>query len=437
MRHKLTHFTKKLTPNLLKIITNTSWLFADRLLRLFLGLTVGVWVARYFGPEQFGLYNYALAFVALFSPLGKLGLDQIVVRDIVRDPFCQNETLGTAFILKLTSSFLTLILTVSTILWLRPDDSLTCWLVAIIATGSIFQAFDTIDFWFQSQVQSKYTVYAKSTAFIITNILKILLIQLNAPLIAFAWTSLLDMIISAGGSIITYYATGKVIQTWYWSLKRVSSLLQDSWPLILSGVMIMIYMRIDQIMLGEIVGNQEVGIYSVAVRLAEIWDYIPLAVLSSTFPSIVESKKISEELFYQRLQKLYNLMAFIAYVIAITITCSSSWLVPAIFGEGYNRSIPVLLILTWSLLFINLGVARSAFLTTMNLGNFYFITVFFGAIINVSINFYLIPLYGSIGAAIASIIAYWFANHGACFLYKPLLKTGYMLSKALVYPQFW
>ncbi|WP_254563465.1 flippase [Oscillatoria sp. HE19RPO] len=426
-----------MTPNLLKILSNTSWLFADRLLRLFLGMTVGVWVARYLGPEKFGVYNYALAFVALFSPLAQLGLDKIVVRDIVRDPSCADETLGTAFILKLMGGFVTLLLTVGLISWLRPDDKFTCFLVAILAGGTIVQPFQTIDFWFESQVKSKYTVYAKSSTYIVTNCLKILLIYFKASLIAFAFTNLLDVTLSALGSGIAYYSQGHNFKNWHISLKRCIKLFQDSWPLVISGVMIMIYMRIDQIMLGQIAGNEEVGIYSVAVRLAELWYLIPTAIVSSTFPSIVEAKKISEEVFYKRLQKLYNLMAFSAYAIAIIVTFSSSWIITALFGEVYHRSIPILLVLIWSLLFTNLGIARSSFLTTMDLTKLHLMTVFWGMLINVTLNAYLIPLYGGMGAAIASSIAYCFATYGACFLCKPLLKTGYMLSKAIIYPQIW
>lgn len=148
-----------------KILANTGWLFVDKILRMGVGLLVGVWVARYLGPEQFGLYNYALSFVALFSAFATLGLDGIVVRDIVRDPSYKNEILGTAFILKLLGGISTLILAVGAVSLLRPHDNLTRWLVGIIAAGTIFQAFDVIDFWFQSQVQSKYTVYAKNVAF--------------------------------------------------------------------------------------------------------------------------------------------------------------------------------------------------------------------------------------------------------------------------------
>ncbi|MCR4321033.1 MAG: oligosaccharide flippase family protein, partial [Candidatus Brocadiaceae bacterium] len=143
--------------SLQNILVNTGWLFADRILRMGVGLFVGVWVARYLGPEQFGLYSYALAFVSLFGAFATLGLDGIVVRDIVRDPACKYETLGTAFVLKLIGGSLTFLLVIIAISLLRPHDRLTHWLVGITAVGMIFQAFDTIDFWFQSQVKSKYT----------------------------------------------------------------------------------------------------------------------------------------------------------------------------------------------------------------------------------------------------------------------------------------
>lgn len=155
-----------------KILANTGWLFIDKIIRMGVGLLVGIWVARYLGPEQFGLYNYALSFVALFSALATLGLDGIVVRDIVRDPSCKDETLGTAFVLKLIGGGLTFLFVVGANSLLRPHDRLTQWLVGIIALGTIFQAFDTIDFWFQSQVKSKHTVYSKNTAQLAINIVR-------------------------------------------------------------------------------------------------------------------------------------------------------------------------------------------------------------------------------------------------------------------------
>lgn len=435
MLDKLALASQNLSPGLRKIISNTGWLFADRILRLGVGLSVGVWIARYLGPGQFGLYNYALAFVSLFSAIATLGLDGIVVREIVRDPSCKDEVLGTAFVLKLISGSGTLLLTIGAITLLNPDDNLTRWLVGVTAAGTIFQAFDTIDFWFRSQVQSKNTVYARNTAFVLVSLIKVVLIQVQAPLLAFAYVGLIEVVLGAVGLIIAYRMNKFFFNKWRVSFLRAKKLLKDSWPLILSGVMIMTYMRIDQIMLGEMVGKQAVGIYSAAVRLTEAWYFVPAAIVSSVFPSIVEAKKINEALYYSRLQRLYSLMALLSYLVAVPATLLSDWLIQVLYGPEYSEAGSMLAILIWSSLFTSLGIARTCFLTTMNWTKLHFMTVSLGCIINVVLNLILIPIYEAMGAVIATCFSYWFATHGACFLFTPLRKTGFMLTRAMICPR--
>jgi O-antigen/teichoic acid export membrane protein len=415
-----------------KILNNTVWLLADRVLRLSVGVVIEIAIARYLGPDQFGLISYAIALVALFSTLSTLGLDSIVIRDIVRQPEAKNALLGTAFTLKWIASGFTWLLVVGVVFLLRPGDSLTHWLVGITAAGILFQAFDTIDLWFQSQVQTKYTVFAKTTAFITLSLVKVGLIHVHAPVIAFAWTSFLEAVLGALGLIVTYGLSGAFITTWRSHGALAKRLLQDSYPMILSGLVIMVYMRIDQLMLAEKVGNQAVGIYSAAVKLAEAWYFIPTVIVSSTFPSIVQAKQLSEAMFEQRLQRLYQLMALLAYLVAIPTSIFSNWIVQILFGSAYAESGPILAVLIWAGIFVNLGVARSSFLTTMNWTKVHLLTVSIGCLINVLLNLILIPPYAGMGAAIATCIAYFFATYGACFLYKPLWKTGWMLTKAMV-----
>lgn len=302
-----------------KILSNTGWLFADRILRMGAGLVVGVWIARYLGPEQYGLFNYVVAFVALWTPLAGLGLEGIVVRDLVREPDGQNETLGTAFVLKLFAGTITFFAALGAIVCLRPGDQLDQWLVGIVAGGMVLQAVDTIDFWFQSQVQSKYVVYARNLAFALLTLVRVGLIQQHAPLMAFAWTGLVEGAIASIGLMVAYHRTGQRLHDWKASFARAKSLLNDSWALILSGLAIMVYMKIDQFMLGEMAGNHAVGIYSAATRISEVWYFIPTAIAASASPAIIEAKKIGEALYYQRLQRLFNLMT------SLTFVCSSGY----------------------------------------------------------------------------------------------------------------
>ena len=419
------------------VISNTGWQFADNIIRMGVGLVVGIWVARYLGPEQFGLFSYALAFVALFTPLSALGLEDIVIRDIVREPECKDQTLGTAFLLMSVGGVLAFLVTTLCILALRPDDSLSHWMVGIIALGSVLQSFSVIDFWFHSQVQAKYLVIAKNIAFLLCSVLKIALILFRAPLVAFAWAYTLELVAIAIGLTIVYNIRGHSLRKWQASAKRAKTLLKDSWPLLFSGVVIMVYLRIDQVMLGEMAGSEEVGIYSVAVRLAEIWMFIPMAIFLSVFPAIVEARSTSEDLMYGRLQQLYNLMAFLAYSVAIPVTLLSNWLVGTLFGDAYTRAGSMLAVLIWANVFTSLEIARSASLSSMNWTRLLFVTVLLGGIVNIALNYLLIPRFGGAGAVIASLAAYWFAAHGSCFLFKPLIPTGCMLTKAILYPKIW
>ena len=424
-------------PYLQNVVSNTGWQFADNILRMGVGLVVGVWVARYLGPEQFGVFSYALAFVALFAAFSGLGLEDIVVRDIVRDPACKEETLGTAFVLKLVGGGVSFIAAMAAILLLRPADSLNHWLVGIIAAGTIFQACNIIEFWFHSQVQAKYVVFAREAAFILCSALKIFLILDKAPLIAFVWVGTFEIAVGGAGLVIAYRSRGDRLRDWRASLTRARSLLKDSWPLLFSGMVIMVYMRIDQVMLGEMAGSEELGIYSVAVRLVEVWIFIPMTISWSVFPAIVEARTTGDELYYERLQKLYNLMAFSAYAIAIPVTLLSDWLVGILFGEAYARAGLMLALLIWANVCASLEIARGSFIVSMNWTKIHFVTVFLGCILNIGLNFLFIPKYGGVGAAVASLISYWFVSHGSCFVFKPLFRTGTMLTRAMLYPKFW
>ena len=401
------------------------------------GLFVNILITRYLGPEQFGLLSYATAFVFVFSSISSLGLDWIVVRNIVRNPSLRDDILGAAFVLKLAGGVLTLGLASFSIFFFRPSDHLTCLLVVVIALGTVFQAFGVINLWFQSQVQSKCSACVKSFSYLTIAVTKIVLIQVQAPLAAFAWAGLAEIVLGSVGLVAAYRIYGHHLTAWRSTKSMARELVRDSWPLLLTDIVMLTYMRIDQVLLGEMAGDTEVGIYAVAVLMAEVWTFIPMAVTSSLFPSIVEAREYGEVLFYDRLQKYYNLMAFLGYAIALPVTLVSHWVVPLLFGSAYAKAGSMLTGLIWAGLFLNLSIARSSFLTAMNWTRIHFITDLFGCAVNIALNLILIPRFGGMGAVLASLVAYWVVAHGACFLYKPLFRTGTMLTRALLYPKIW
>ena len=395
----------KNSTGLYQILANISWLFADRILRMGFGLIVGVWVARYLGVQQFGIVNYATAFVAIFNPLATLGLDVVVVRRLVADPAQQQQILGTSFWMRFVAGWLTWAIAIIGIYVLRPDDRTMIVTVTILGAASIFQSIDTIDLWFQSQVQSKYSVLAKNAAFLATASIKVGLIVIQAPLLAFVSLILLEAILGAVGLLVVYKKQGHLIKLWQWSRELGRDLLRESLPLILSGLTIMIYMRIDQIMLGQMVGDKAVGIYSAATRISEVWYFVPMTVSSSVMPSIFKAKEISEELYYQRIGKLNRGLVWLAIAVAIVMTFVAKPLILILFGDNYLESGTILAIHIWASVFVFTGVATSGWFIAENLTYLSLYRTLSGAIVNILLNIFLIPLYGGIGAAIATVIA--------------------------------
>jgi O-antigen/teichoic acid export membrane protein len=401
------------------------------------GFFVNAWLIRYLGPERFGILSYAIAFVAIFAPVAQLGLDAVVVRNIVNSPTRQNEILGSAFALKLAGAAVTIALTIASIIFLRPDDRLTQALVGICILGILFQSFGVIDFWFQAQIKSKYSVIAKSSACLTIYAIKIILILMGGSLIAFAWVGIAELFLISAGLVLAYRVTGQHIRSWQPTKEMTLRLLRDSWLLMVSDLIYYVYLRVDRIMIGEISGPAELGIYSVAVMAAESFFFIAQSVSLSLFPAIVEAKSVSQELFRERIQKYYKLMVFLGYAVAIPLSLIAVWFIPLVFGPIYSKAVPMLIVLVWGGVFLNLIHARSYFLTVMNWPRLHLIIDVLGCLANISLNLYLIPIYGGMGAAVASIITYFITAYIVCFAFKPLRETGVMMTKAMLYPKFW
>jgi PST family polysaccharide transporter len=382
------------------------WLLFDKLLRMGVGLLVGVWVARYLGPEQFGLFSFASAFVGMFGAVSGLGLQSIVVRDIVRDSTCKEETLGTAAALQLLGGFLTYGCVLGIIFWLRPEDSLAKLLVAILGTIVLFKFSDVALYWFESQVLSKFIVWVQNGCFLIFSLIKVALILSNAPLVAFAWATAAEAMIVAVLIFIMLGLRGPKLQQLCFSLLRAKTLFVDSWPLLLSGVTIALYTKIDQIMLGQMLGDDAVGIYSAAVRISEVWYFIPMMIVASVSPSIFEDQKRNEDQYQQRLQRLYDLMVWLSVVVALPMTFLSTSIVVALFGSDYIESGHVLAIHIWASVFVFLGVASNQWFIAENQQMLSFQRTLLGLIVNIFLNYFLIPEFGSIGAAYATIFSY-------------------------------
>ncbi|MGC1869914.1 MAG: flippase [Acidobacteriaceae bacterium] len=426
----------RMPPGLRKIAENMSWLMFDRVVRMGMGLFVGVWVARYLGPANYGSLNFALSFVALFTTVTTLGLDMIVVREIVHNREDAHEILGTTLALRIGGSVIALLVTVATIHLIQPHDEEAQLLVSILSLGFIFQAFDTIDLFFQSQVQSKITVWAKNSAFLIFAAVRIVFIHIKAPVWTFAAAAVGEIVLGAFGLIVGYRLSGGKMRVWRGTAERARSLMQQSWPVIFSGMAIMIYMRIDMVMLKTMQSDFAVGLYAAAVKVSEVWYFIPLAAVSSVSPAIMRAKN-NPALYYARLRKFFSIMTWTACLIGSLVALGSRFIVHILYAHAYSGAGPVLAVHIWASVFVFLGVAQAPWDITENLLKLSLYRTVSGAIINVGMNIFLIPHYAAMGAAISTVVAYAISGVFANAFDSRTRPIFYMQMRSFVPSELW
>ena len=389
-----------------KQLKNLSWLFVEKITNIIFAMIVGIWVARYLGPEKFGVYNYALSIVTIFSPLLTLGLNGIVVREIVREDKDKDVILGTAFFLKLLSGILIIVLSILLVRYLRPNDPLLLTLVGILSIGNIFSSFDIIGFWFASQVNSKYTVISKTITNAIYHISRILLIQFNLTLAAFAIAATVQKLIQAIGLNITNELRGYSIRYWSFKLEKARELLKESWPLVFSGIAIIIQAKIDQIMIGQMIGDYEVGQYSAALKLIQSFGFIPIIICQSVAPEITKAKSRNERIYFNRLENIYRIMFSIFLVLVFSVVFLSDQIILLTYGEAYKSASVLLSLGIVRFLFTSFGTARNLFIMNESLFRYSLFTAVIGTLVNILLNYILIPHYAAVGAIIATIASF-------------------------------
>ena len=378
------------SDNVRKIFKNISWLFFDQVLRFVMNIVVGILLARCLGPVKLGVYSYVFAFTAIFAAVSGLGIRGIVVRDLLKYPEKKDEILGTAFFLLVGSGFLSWLLSLLIFYIIRPTDKTSFLLISLVGPSFILQSFQVISYYFESQTQSKNAVFATSIGLLIGNCIKITVLLIEPKLIFFILITLLELFITGCLLVYIYTKRHNKLNDWRFKFQTAKSLLKDSFPLFLSTVTIIIYMKIDQIMIRDLSSDAEAGIYSVAIKLTEIWYFIPLIVQSSVMPNIMGSLSNLNE-FYTKMQGLFTVMVGFSYFVAIGNTLFSQWAINTLFGTAYVSAPPILNVTIWALLFVCLGVMRNIYLLGKNLTMLSFIFTFIGMSVNIGLNYILIP----------------------------------------------
>jgi PST family polysaccharide transporter len=385
---------------------NLTWLFLDKLIRLLLGLYVTSELAKYFNPDTFGLYNYLLAIVSLFGIVGSLGINSLLVVDVVRRPLDHEVLLGSSFRLLKIGSVLAFGLCVLFCYISNINDDLLFRLSLIVSFTLFLKPFDPIRAWFEAKINSRKIIIFEAASFVIFSFLKILMIVEQFKIEYFIWLFLLE---SISVSLILYLVNenhGVKFSSWRSNPDVLKSLIKRAWPLLLSNIAIMLYMRIDQIMLMEFSDAKNVGLYSAVVRISELFYVVPMVVSTSLWPYLMKLQEVSVSEYEKRLKMIFTLFNIFSIGISFFISLFSDEIIMYLYGYSYLEAVPILNLHIWATPFVCLGVFSSQWYIVNGCQNINLIWTIIGAVLNILLNIILMPKFGAYGAAVATLFSY-------------------------------
>ena len=406
---------------------NVGWMMFDRIFRLGLGTLIIIWMARYLGPEQFGRYNFALSIIGVMAAVSGLGLHTIIVREVVRTPEKAGAILTASFIAMATVG------TAGAVIFnLLPEKvvlavDVSGGLVAIMSLMLIFKATDFVRSWFESQMQSRVTILAESALFVIAAAIRIYLLLNGAQLLAFVYLLVIEAAVLSALFIYVFvrFSGIRLTSAVSWPLAR--DILRPGFPLMLAGVSITLYMRTDQIMLGVMIDQTAVGIYAAAVRISELWYFVPTAIAASTLPVIVSHRQNDPNAYDRVIKNLYRLMWALSLSAIFVVNLFGNFFIFTLFGPAYADAGAILIIHIWAGIFVALGVMRGNWMVAEDLQNYGALFTVGGCIVNIIGNWLLIPLLGITGAAWATVFSYATVVFFIPLLFKRTRRMVYVL----------
>ena len=414
-----------LSPTKEKVISNVVWAVTGKVVTLLGGLLVGIFVARYLGPEQYGLMSYVMSYVALFQVLASFGMDQIEIREEAKTPEEKNKIIGTAFVLKISFALITMLLVAITA-WIFEADSFTKWMIILYSASMIANSFGVIRNYFTSLVWNEYIVKTEITRTFIGAGIKIGLLLLHAPLVWFIAATLFDTILIAGGYFVSYRSKIDSIKKWAFDREQARYLIKQSFPLLLSGAAVVVYNKISEVMLGNMLDKTAVGYYSVASRFVEICIFIPTIISQTITPILVKYHESNINLYNQQTKIYCSTITWCSIMIAIIITFTSAPLIKYTFGTEYMASIPVLQVLSFKAIGAALMQSSGQMIIIEGLQKYVVLRNGVACFVCIIGNLILIPILGVVGAALSGVLAFITAGYLAHIII-PVYKKFFLI----------
>lgn len=412
-------------------VSNAKWMIGEQLVQMVISLLLGVATARYLAPTNYGVINYCAAYVAFFTSVCTLGLEGIIIKEMVAHREEEGTIIGTGLVMRLAASALSIGLIQLILLIMNPGDTLRLVVAFLQSVVLLFRAFELLDFWFQSHLRSKYVAIIKSISYFLVAAYKVYILASGKSVEWFAFSTSLDFLLIAIMLPIAYFKKGgKALR---FSFPMAKRLLGQSYHFILSGLIVTLYSQMDKIMIGQMLDDTQVGLYSAALTICNYWVLIPVAMINSARPTIMEAKSAGrQELYEKRIRRLYALLIWVGIAVSLVVSIASPLIIFILYGKAYAPAASALSIAIWYTTFSTLGTARGIWIVCEDKNTYVKKYVLWGALVNLVFNFLFIPLLGINGAALATLITQIFTCVLAPMLYKQTRDHTRLLVQAFL-----
>ena len=398
-------------------VSNSFWMLLEKSARIISGILVGILVVRYLGDAQYGILTYGLGIIAILTIFSTLGLDSLVVRELLTRPNNTNKILGTAFGLRLAGSIMVVI--GSCAYSLLRDPISTTYIVFLLSLSIVFQSLSVIDFYFQSRVKGKLSAINQVITLFASALVKLFLIYTKAPLEWFATMAALEAGISALNQFIFYKKDGQQISSWQFNFTEAKYLLVLAIPIILSSFIQLLYQNVDTILIARFLRDMGlVGQYGAGVRISQAAYFIPVAVCAAVFPGIINNRE-NKTLQIQRLTQLYSLMIWGAICIIVGGTLLGDSVISFLYGAKFPGAPQIFKIHIWVSLPVFWGTAWGMWMLAIQKQKYVVWMQIINAVLILSCEFILIPKLGISGAAYSLVIGSYIALVFMIIAYKP------------------
>lgn len=415
------------------ILQNSFYLLLEKIVLMGGSLLLSVAIARYLGPEQFGRYNYLLSFTALFAPIFALGLTNILLREFAAKPDRIGDILKTSLVARFICGVFVTFVAVCCFFAVFSEQ----WkfqLLSLLLLANISNAFEVFERWFQHKSMNKHLVLWRVFNFTVFAVVKLVCVMHYQSFAMLVCIVALELLCKNIGYRVLYGRFDQQKQRRQYDNALFQEMFSQSRFLLFSAVASVIYLKIDILMLEALTNDKEVGIYSVAAKLSEIWYVLPKVVLTAMFPKMLEIAKNTKKRYLAILQRGFDLLFISALVLSMAVFFASDRIIDLLFGAQYAQSAAILQLHMFASLFIYMRLLLSQWLVAERFAEFSLFSQLSGAVANVLLNLWLIPLYGAWGAAVATLISYAVTTYFCLFFHARTRPIATMMTKAMLFP---